>query len=266
MASEASETSETVAADIVKTEPETTDSVSQPIEYTTTAEKTAVDEKPTEATPTVVPAKVAEPVGAKQEEQPVGKSSFTYTVANNQVTITGLSDEYLTDLVIPETIEDLPVTAIKDYAFNGYSQITNITVPNSVISIGNGAFKGTNPTKVTLPFVGLNRTASGYEGVFGYIFGNTTYLLDSNRDIVTFQYKNGTSSYDTSYYYYIPKTIKEVVITNASRIPKNAFYNCSWIEKLTINDIEGDASKVGTDSSSFNSATSTKTVRLRFKT
>ena len=51
LASEASETSETVAADIVKTEPETTDSVTQPIENTTTAEKTAVDEKTTEATP-----------------------------------------------------------------------------------------------------------------------------------------------------------------------------------------------------------------------
>ena len=147
MAAEASGVSETVAADIVKTEPETTDSVSQPIENTTILENPAVDEKPTEATP----AKAAEPVGAKQEEQPVGKSSFTYTVTNNQVTITGLSDEYLTDLVIPETIEDLPVTAIKGYAFNGCSQITSITVPNSVTSIGNGAFKGTNPTKITLP-------------------------------------------------------------------------------------------------------------------
>ena len=116
---------------------------------------------------------------------------------------------------------DIPngVTKIGQNAFSGCKNITSITIPNSVTSIGSGAFNETNPTKVTLPFVGLNRTASGYEGVFGYIFGNTNYLLDSNRDIVTFQYKNGTSSYDTSYYYYIPKTIKEVVITNASRIP-----------------------------------------------
>ena len=126
-------------------------------------------------------AKAAEPVGAKQAKQPVGKSSFTYTVANNQVTITGLSDEYLTDLVIPETIEDLPVTAIKDYAFNGCSQITSITVPNSVTSIGNGAFKGTNPTKITLPFIGYSKTASGKaNSVFGFVFGCT---LDKNPNM-----------------------------------------------------------------------------------
>ena len=227
LAAEASGASEAVAADIVKTEPETTDSVTQPIENTTTAEKTAVDEKPTEATP----AKAAEPVGAKQEEQPVGKSSFTYTVANNQVTITGLSDEYLTDLVIPETIEDLPVTAIKDYAFNGCSQITSITVPNSVTSIGNGAFYGTKPTKVTLPFIGNKRgqTAS-YSSVFGYIFGGTN---SSSTETTT---QNYSSSNSDSSYYFIPKTIKEVVITDETIIPYGAFYNCNWIEKIDINE------------------------------
>ena len=228
LASEASETSETVAADIVKTEPETTDSVSQPIEYTTTAEKTAVDEKPTEATPAAMSAKAAEPVGAKQAEQPVGKSSFTYTVANNQVTITGLSDEYLTDLVIPETIEDLQVTAIKDYAFNGCSQITSIEVPKSVITIGKGAFKGTNPTKVTLPFIGSTRGQPGYNSsVFGYIFGDT----NSSSTETTTQYYGSSSSY-----YCIPKTIKEVVISDETIIPYGAFYNCYWIEKININE------------------------------
>ena len=224
LASEASGVSEAVAADIVETKPEATDSVTQPIENTTILENPAVDEKPTEATP----AKAAEPVGAKQEEQPVGKSSFTYTVTNNQVTITGLSDEYLTDLVIPETIEDLPVTAIKGYAFNGCSQITSITVPNSVTSIGNGAFKGTNPTKVTLPFIGSTRGQPGYNSsVFGYIFGDT----NSSSTETTTQYYGSSSSY-----YCIPKTIKEVVISDETIIPYGAFYNCYWIEKININE------------------------------
>ena len=107
MAAEASGVSEAVAADIVKTEPETTDSVTQPIENTTTAEKTAVDEKPTEATP----AKAAEPVGAKQEEQPVGKSSFTYTVANNQVTMMIHGVFYLSCTFMPITGMFLKMTS-----------------------------------------------------------------------------------------------------------------------------------------------------------
>ena len=70
--------------------------------------------------------------------------------------------------------------------------------------------------------------------MFGYIFGYT----NSNESGTTFQNWN---------YCYIPKTIKEVVITDDSRVPASAFYNCDWIEKVTINDIEGDASLVGSD-------------------
>ena len=206
------------------TEPITEKQTEAPVEPTT-AEAPAQPEKE----------KDAETVGAAIEsDEAVGKSSFTYSVSNNQVTITGLSDEYLTDLVIPDTIEDLPVTTIKENAFSGCSQVTSITVPNSVTSIGVGAFKGTNPTKVTLPFIGSSRTATNGAAVFGYIFGYT----NSNVSGTTLQNWN---------YCYIPKTIKEVVITDDSRVPAFAFYNCDWIEEVTINDIEGDVSLVGSD-------------------
>ena len=128
------------------------------------------------------------------------------------------------DLVIPEG-----VTAIGDYAFSNCKNITSITVPNSVNSIGNGAFMGTNPTKVTLPFIGNKRTAENSTGVFGYIFGSTTSSSYSSiPSNAVYQYS--TSSY--YYSYYIPKTIKEVIITNDTRIPANAFHNCSWIENI----------------------------------
>ena len=201
------------------TEPITEKQTEAPVEPTT-AEAPAQPEKE----------KDAETVGAAIEsDEAVGKSSFTYSVSNNQVTITGLSDEYLTDLVIPDTIEDLPVTTIKENAFNGCSQVTSITVPNSVTSIGVGAFKGTNPTKVTLPFIGSNRTATNQYAVFGYIFGYT----NDNISGTTYQYNNSSYYY---YYYYIPKTIREVVITDAANIPNYAFYNCDWIESIQVNE------------------------------
>ena len=114
-------------------------------------------------------------------------TQLTNVIVKNVDVITGLSDEYLTDLVIPETIEDLPVTAIKGSAFSGCSQVTSITVPKSVTSIGNGAFKGTNPTKVTLPFVGNKRGASGSDSdVFGYVFGFGDYNTGAVIGILTF--------------------------------------------------------------------------------
>ena len=104
-----------------------------------------------------------------------------------------------------------------------------------------GAFKGTNPTKVTLPFVGrgTNTSYNSYERVFGYIFG---YWTSQGTDM-TLQVGDGkANSIYTSYYYYIPKTVKEVVITDDTRIPYHAFINCSWIEKITIS---GNISSIG---------------------
>jgi hypothetical protein len=41
---------------------------------------------------------------------------------------------------IPPSIDDIPVTAIGDYAFSGCRSLTGITISNSVTAIGEGHF------------------------------------------------------------------------------------------------------------------------------
>jgi hypothetical protein len=53
-------------------------------------------------------------------------------------------------VTIPESIEKTPVTAIGDGAFLG-SQLTKVTIPNSVTTIGTGAFEGNKLTGITIP-------------------------------------------------------------------------------------------------------------------
>ena len=74
-------------------------------------------------------------------------SLFTYTIAEGVVTITGISDEAEGVIVVPATIEGLPVVAIADYAFAGKTEegndkITSVVLPDSITSIGNYAFEG----------------------------------------------------------------------------------------------------------------------------
>lgn len=157
----------------------------------------------------------------------------------------------LTSITIPDS-----VTSIGDYAFNGCSGLSSITIPDSVTSIGSGAFRdctgltsvtipdsvmsigdyafyGCNSlTSMTLPFVGASVTAySGYNQVFGYIFGYT--ISDSSVSGATCQYSYGYSGNSKYYHYYIPSSITSVTITGG-KIPYCAFNSCSGLTSVTI--------------------------------
>jgi hypothetical protein len=64
------------------------------------------------------------------------QAQFNYTVNDDgTVTIT----KYVGrggDVVIPDTIDGLPVTSIGDTAFAGFAELTSVLIPNSVMSIG----------------------------------------------------------------------------------------------------------------------------------
>ena len=54
--------------------------------------------------------------------------------------VTGIGECTDSDIIIPEKINGIPVTAICDNAFQDCASITSVTIPNSVESIGNCAF------------------------------------------------------------------------------------------------------------------------------
>ena len=160
----------------------------------------------------------------------------------------------LTEVEIPNT-----VTEIGANAFNGCASLTEIVVPNSVTSIGEGAFRGCNSlVKMTLPFAGGSRTETAYNAVFGYIFGYKT--VDTSNDAWTvlstkfvntkygnyndtiWQYTCRSNKYSSSYYglqsfwFYIPSSLREVVITDADVISDAAFNGCTMLTSITLNE------------------------------
>src|SRR5437867_3611557 len=64
---------------------------------------------------------------------------FTYTNTNGTITITGYTGPG-GDVAIPAAIDGLPVTGIGDSAFYGLTNLTGITIPDSVTNLGDAAF------------------------------------------------------------------------------------------------------------------------------
>ena len=93
--------------------------------------------------------------------------------------------------------------------------LTGIIIPDSVTSIGIGAFQQCNSlASITIPFVGntLNGTSNTH---FGYIFGASSYS-DQN--------------------FSIPVLLETVIITGGNSIPQQAFYGCTGLISIIIHD------------------------------
>lgn len=99
-----------------------------------------------------------------------------------------------------------------------------IVISSSIQKIEEGAFYGATPSKMILPFVGLSRGSFfGEFGLFGYIFGKSD---EGMAQIVGNTYLK----------YAIPSTLREIVVTDETKISKGAFSGMEYLEKLTLNE------------------------------
>ena len=134
--------------------------------------------------------------------------NFYFTSTSTTCTITGIKDETVTSIVVPDY-----VTEISAGAFNGCSSLESITIPFV------GAKAGvTNSDKYQYPL--------------GYIFGTSSYT----GCVATEQYYYGSStSSTTDTTYYIPSSLKSVAVTGGN-ILYGAFWRCSMLTSIVIPD------------------------------
>jgi hypothetical protein len=118
----------------------------------------------------------------------------------------------------------------KYYYFYIPSSLKTIKILNTEDEIMCSAFSGCNSLEsITLPFIGKNANATGYESHFGYIFGYSRSSSSSSN----YHIKDG------SYYYLynIPTTLTKVEISGGiNKVSKAAFRNCQHIESITLPD------------------------------
>jgi hypothetical protein len=107
-------------------------------------------------------------------------AAFVYLTNNGAITITGYTSTNL-DVIMPDTINGYPVTALADKAFFENAALRSFIVSTNVTSVGNSTFYGCwNLLSLTLP----DGLASIGDRAFGSCWGLTSVTLpNSTTDI-----------------------------------------------------------------------------------
>ncbi len=117
---------------------------------------------------------------AGEVEQEYTPAEFKYTVEDGSVTITKVINNDDTEVVIPDTIEENPVTAIDDFSFES-SDAVSVTVPSSVDSIGTNAFMNTPLEEII-----IDSGNSSYSSEDGILYNeNKTVLIKCPEKKIT---------------------------------------------------------------------------------
>lgn len=147
-----------------------------------------------------------------------------------------------TSYVIPDG-----VTNINDYAFWGYGCLESITFPESVISVGDYAFNGCNVgnglervrymgTEEEWKAISIGNgndeltdvTLIAIDSVLTVTYGDLTCVISYGDGEVTIK-----DCVDTVTEVEIPEVVDGCIVT---RIGNSAFFDCQWLEKVTIPD------------------------------
>ena len=169
----------------------------------------------------------------------VSEDGYTYTLnaGSDDVTVTGYNGG-ASIISIPNTIDGHKVTGIGNSAFDGCSNLTAVSLPEELKSIGQYAFRGTQIQSITIPknVSECGRLYSSKAGPFAGATGLTTVAFEDGMERIPsyiFAYED-YSSYITAAL--IPRSVTE--------IENYAFYKC---ENLVIYGYEDSYAKTYAD-------------------
>jgi len=166
------------------------------------------------------------------------ETQFTYTTdLDGNATVAGCVDACPSDLVIPESLDGHPVTAIGEAAF-AWTPLTSVSLPDSITTIAAFAFQGDGLPAVTLP---TNLVTIGFYAFRSNALTSLT-IPDSavNVDQAAFEYNALTSVVLPSTWSYVPawefnyNALESVTIPESvTNVGDHAFSN-NMITALTL--------------------------------
>jgi hypothetical protein len=167
----------------------------------------------------------------------IGRAQFNYTTQNGRVTITGYTGSGGA-VVIPATINSLPVVSIGDSAFDFATNVTSVTMPSSVTNVGNYAFYDCPIlAAVTIPSSVINIGGSAFADcgslTAATIPTNVTSVADyaffSCGSLASVAIPGGVTSIGDSAFAYCASLGSVTIPGSVTNIVEYAFYSCTGL-------------------------------------
>lgn len=143
---------------------------------------------------------------------------FLYEVSGEAITITGYVGDG-GDVAIPDMINGLPVTSIGALAFYSCTTLTSVAIPNSVTSIGEGAFQNCLLASISIP--------SSVASIGRYAFSGCGRLS-------SFTIPDSITSIGPGVFQYCSSLARVTIPNSIITIGDSAFMQCSSLISLTI--------------------------------
>lgn len=166
---------------------------------------------------------------AQYDEQ----SRFYYYVENEAVVLTLYSGS-AEELIIPDTIANLPVAAIKATTFSEGASFSKVVIPSTVEYIEHGTFA---PCVYDLKHIEVDADNQFYKSVEGVLFtkdGLHLAAYPSGRSGTTYTIPNGTEIIDDSAFFHADNLTEIIIAQTVTEIEAFAFRLCSNLVDLII--------------------------------
>lgn len=159
-------------------------------------------------------------------------SGLEYRLIGESYACSGIGTANAADIVIASEYNGLPVTSIDDYAFQYWTRLTQVIIPDSITTIGRCAFS--NCSGLTSVTIGNGVTLIG-DWAFSDCSGLTSIEVDSGN---TFYHSENDCLIETETKTLISGCQKSVIPSDGSvtTICGSAFIGCSGLTSIDIPD------------------------------